>query len=151
MLGSPAINYLICHYFKPALFTDKKPIPSWHRCQASDPATKHHSGFIIMATPNHAFFQMPLHLLSFILSQLDNTPSLASAIFSHSSFYAAFDEDRGRIMRTIVRNQIPSESRGYALSAYLAASSDLGRCHERIRGFLVEKVYFHYKSRLFPL
>ncbi|KAH6853177.1 hypothetical protein B0I37DRAFT_1701 [Chaetomium sp. MPI-CAGE-AT-0009] len=84
-------------------------------------------GFIIIAMPNHAFLQMPLHLLSLVLSQLDSTPSLGSAIFSHSSFYAAFDEDRDRIIRTILCSQISPETRAYAFPAYLAASATLDR------------------------
>lgn len=96
--------------------------------------------------PNHAFLQMPLHLLSLVLSQLDSMPSLASAIFSHSSFYAALDEDRDRIIRTIVRNQIPREIRCYALPAYLAASGGLGHGREEINDFLSHHIVYVFES-----
>ncbi|KAH6651332.1 hypothetical protein F5144DRAFT_559149 [Chaetomium tenue] len=90
--------------------------------------------------PTHPFLRMPLHLLSLVLSQLDSTPSLASAIFSHSSFYAAFYEDRDRIIRAILRRQISPEIEPYAFAAYLAATT-LGRSDpEEISEFLYQHV-----------
>ncbi|KAK3299797.1 uncharacterized protein B0H64DRAFT_1269 [Chaetomium fimeti] len=92
--------------------------------------------------------QMPLHLLSIVLSQLDAMPSLASAIFSHSSFYAAFDEDRDRIVRSILRNQIPHEIRRYAFPAYLAATTDLRHRGKReIRFLLLDDSVEDYEFR----
>jgi hypothetical protein len=70
-----------------------------------------------------AIHRLPLHLISLVLSQLDNMQSLASAIFSHSSLYAAFAEDRTRIVSTIMTNQIPADTMRYALCTHAAATS----------------------------
>lgn len=74
-----------------------------------------------------AFLRMPLHLLALVLSQLDSIPTLASAILAHSSFYAAFDEDRNRIARAVLVNQIPPEILDYAVPTYLASSGKIDR------------------------
>lgn len=79
-----------------------------------------------MADP--ALLRMPLHLLSIVLSQLDNIQSLASAIHSHSSLYAAYNEDRDTIVRTIIGNQIPDViMEFYAFPTYLSSFPDLDR------------------------
>jgi hypothetical protein len=75
--------------------------------------------------------RMPLHLLSIVLSHLDNMQSLASAIFSHSSLYSAFIEDRGRIVRDIMAGQIPDDMIRYALCTHAATLDDLDRGDER--------------------
>lgn len=71
--------------------------------------------------------RMPLHLLSIVLSHLDNMQSLASAIFSHSSLYSAFSEDRNRIVRDIMTSQIPDDTMKYALWTHAATLDDLDR------------------------
>ncbi|KAK4038996.1 hypothetical protein C8A01DRAFT_16975 [Parachaetomium inaequale] len=88
--------------------------------------------------------RMPLHLLSIVLSQLDNTTSLASAIFSHSSLFAAFSEDRDRIIRTIFRNQIPPALLGYAFLTSRASSPDLDRCDFDNIGNCFSDFYFDF-------
>jgi hypothetical protein len=81
---------------------------------------------------------MPLHLLSLMLSQLDSMmPTLASAILSHSSLYAAFAEDRDRIVRAILRNQISPELMVYAFPTYLAGLPGFDPCDfSNIESFL---------------
>ncbi len=72
--------------------------------------------------PNRAFIlRMPLHLLAIALSHLDSTVSLGSAILAHSSLYASFREDRARVMRAILLNQIPPAILPYAHATFLAA------------------------------
>lgn len=83
--------------------------------------------------------QMPLHLLSIVLSHLDNMQSLASAIFSHSSLYLAFREDRNRIVRDIMTRQIPDDTMKYALCTHAATLDGLDRNDEdQILQFLAD-------------
>jgi len=85
---------------------------------------------------------MPLHLLSIMLAQLDSMPSLVSAIFSHSSFYAAFNEDRDRIVRQIITSQISPGILNYAMRTHAASLWEPDRCSrrglEQIRDFLFD-------------
>lgn len=89
--------------------------------------------------------RMPLHLLSLVLALLDSTPTLASAILSHSSLYAAFDEDRDRIIRSILRNQISPELMVYAFPTYLSTLPSFDPHDlEKTRSFLrlhIERVF----------
>jgi hypothetical protein len=93
---------------------------------------------------------MPLHILSIVLSQLDSMPSLASAILSHSSLYASFYDAQDRIIRTILRNQIPQSLLGYAFLTNRASSPDLDRCdfedigNRVLRGFSFD---FRFRRR----
>ena len=89
---------------------------------------------------------MPVHLLSMVLCQLDNTTSLASAIFSHSSLYAAWMEDRHRIVRTVLRNQIPPAVEPYVFLTHLAGSPDVDHDDlSQLRRFLTRHIYFPFK------
>lgn len=64
--------------------------------------------------------ELPLHLLSMILAQLDSMQSLGSAILSHSLFYHSFHDDTKHIVQCILRNQIPPELMHYAATAFEA-------------------------------
>jgi hypothetical protein len=93
-----------------------------------------------------AVLRMPLHLLSMVLAHLDSVPSLASAIFAHSSFYAAFNEGRDRIVRQIITKQIPSDIMYYAMRTHAAAQWDLDRDGlRRIRDFLFESFHSDFR------
>ncbi|KAH8779834.1 hypothetical protein F5883DRAFT_406392 [Diaporthe sp. PMI_573] len=71
--------------------------------------------------------ELPLHLVSATLSQLDSMQSLGSAILSHSLLYHSFCDDKKYIVRCIVRNQIPSELIHYAEAAFKAKYVDNDR------------------------
>ncbi|KAL2132998.1 hypothetical protein VTI74DRAFT_3036 [Chaetomium olivicolor] len=93
--------------------------------------------------------RMPLHLLAMVLSRLDNLRSLASAIFTHPSLYAAFEEDRHRIVRHVIKSEIPPRLMKYALCTYFASSPSLDRGDlQRIVGFLQDN--FGYGGPLPP-
>ena len=78
---------------------------------------------------DQAFLRMPLHLLAMVLSQRDSIKSLSSAIFSHSSLYAAFIEDRNRIVQAILHNtQLPPNTLTYALPTYYSSLAGLDPC-----------------------
>lgn len=62
--------------------------------------------------------ELPVHLVSLILAQLDSMQSLGSAILSHSIFYQSFRDDTKRIVQGILRNQIPPELMQYAAAAF---------------------------------
>lgn len=62
--------------------------------------------------------ELPLHLVTMILAQLDSVPSLGSAILSHSLFYSSFRYDTRYIVQLILRSQIPFELIHYAEAAY---------------------------------
>lgn len=64
------------------------------------------------------FVELPLHLLSMVLAQLDSMESLRSAIFSHSLFYGAFRDDTKHVVQCILRNQIPPDVMHYAAAAF---------------------------------
>jgi hypothetical protein len=99
-----------------------------------------------MAMWDKAVLRMPLHLLSMILAHLDSVPSLASAIFAHSSFYAAFNEDRDRIVRQIITKQLPPDIMYYARRTHAAGRWDLDRDRlTRIRDFLFERFRPDYR------
>lgn len=68
-----------------------------------------------------SFLQMPLHLISLILSELDSMQSLGCAILSHSSVYAAFNENPKTVMFRILLNQIPPNLMVYAAITYEAS------------------------------
>lgn len=76
------------------------------------------------AMPQSSFLQMPLHLVSLILSELDNIQSLGSAILSHSLMFAAFNENSKTILTRILVNQIPPNLAAYACITYDAAQDD---------------------------
>lgn len=78
--------------------------------------------------------RMPQHLLALILSQLDSTHSLASAILTHSYIHATFQDDRHRILRAVRVDQMPARTRPYANLA-LAASRLQPRDIRHIRLF----------------
>lgn len=90
------------------------------------------------------FLEMPVHLLTAILSNLDSMQSLGSAILSHSSLYAAFKEQSTNIIYRIVQNQIPSDIIPYATAVYKASQvdnrnpDDVGRI---LRRFFFNNVY----------
>lgn len=60
-----------------------------------------------------------------VLAQLDSMQSLGSAILSHSLFYNAFHEDTKRIVRSILRNQIPPQLMYYAEATFKAQFVDV--------------------------
>lgn len=62
--------------------------------------------------------ELPLHLLTMILAQLDSMQSLGSAILSHSLFYSSFRDDAKHIVQCILKNQIPPELIHYAEAAF---------------------------------
>lgn len=64
------------------------------------------------------FLVMPLHILGMILSRLDDMQFLGSAIFSHSLWYAAYQDDALGILKSILRNQIPANLMRYAIFAH---------------------------------
>lgn len=68
--------------------------------------------------------ELPLHLLCMVLAQLDSMQSLGSAIISHSLFYNAFNDDTKRVVRSILRNQIPPELICYAEATFKAQVVD---------------------------
>lgn len=70
------------------------------------------------------FLEMPVHLLSMVLSDLDGMQTLGSAILSHPSFYAAYKERSTNIITRIVQNQIPLDLMPYAISVYEATRVD---------------------------
>lgn len=69
-------------------------------------------------TMEHPFLRMPLHLLTLILSELDDMHSLGSAIRSHRLLYAAYQDDINTVLKSILRNQIPAGLMRYAVVAY---------------------------------
>lgn len=69
-------------------------------------------------TMEHPFLRMPLHLLTLILSELDDMHSLGSAIRSHRLLYAAYQDDINTVLKSILRNQIPPGLMRYAVAAY---------------------------------
>ncbi len=85
--------------------------------------------------------QMPLHLLSIVLSYLDSALTLGSAILSYSSLYAAFKENPDRIMSDILTSQISPETMIYALAAY-EVRSIYGTSLRQIEKFLCERLDF---------
>lgn len=68
--------------------------------------------------------ELPLHLVSVVLSQLDSMQSLGSAILSHTLFYHSFCDDKKHIVRRILRSQIPCELVHYAEAAFKAKFVD---------------------------
>lgn len=68
----------------------------------------------------HPFLRMPLHLLVMVLSRLDDMHSLGSAIRTHRLLHAAYQDDTNTILKSILRNQIPSDLMRYAVTAYEA-------------------------------
>ncbi|ROW13753.1 hypothetical protein VPNG_03497 [Cytospora leucostoma] len=68
--------------------------------------------------PPSYFLQMPLHLITLVLVELDCIQSLGSAILSHSSVYAAFKEYPKTVIYRILLKQIPRELRSYAIIAH---------------------------------
>lgn len=62
--------------------------------------------------------ELPLHLLTMVLAQLDSMESLGSAILSHSLFYSSFRDDSKHIVQCILKNQIPPELVNYAEAAF---------------------------------
>lgn len=70
------------------------------------------------------FLEMPLHLISLVLSELDSIESLGSAILSHSSMYAAFNEHFNTILFRILSNQIPSILMVYVANTYDATMEE---------------------------
>lgn len=84
------------------------------------------------AMPQPSFPQMPLHLISLVLSELDSIQSLGSAILSHSSMYAAFNENPKTIMFRILLNQIPPNLMTYAAITH-EASKDENRTNRRLK------------------
>jgi hypothetical protein len=66
----------------------------------------------------HPFLRMPLHLLTLILSELDDMQSLGSAIRSHRLLYAAYQDDTNTVLKSIIRRQIPPSLMRYAVAAY---------------------------------
>ncbi len=87
---------------------------------------------------------MPLHLLADVLSHLDNMQSLASAIFSHSSLYCAFSEDRPGIVARIITGQISKDLMKYAICTHSAAHSLTAlerHDQDRVRRFLFDNFY----------
>lgn len=77
-----------------------------------------------MDTYSSPLLELPLHLLSMVLAQLDSMQSMGSAIVSHSLFYDAFNDDTKRIVRSILRNQIPPELICYAEATFKAQFVD---------------------------
>lgn len=77
-----------------------------------------------MDTYSSPLLELPLHLLSMVLAQLDSMQSLGSAIVSHSLFYDAFNDDTKRIVRCILRHQIPPELICYAEATFKAQFVD---------------------------
>lgn len=69
-------------------------------------------------TPNSKFREIPLHLLSMILTELDCMQSLGAAILSHPLLYAAFSDDTKHIVQCILRNQISPRLMRYAAAAF---------------------------------
>lgn len=72
----------------------------------------------------HPFLRMPLHLLTEILSRLDDMHSLGSAIKSHRLLYAAYQDDKDTVLKSIIRNQISPDLMRYAVAAYDARYVD---------------------------
>lgn len=68
----------------------------------------------------HPFLRMPLHLLVMVLSRLDDMHSLGEAIKTHRLLHAAYQDDTNTILKSILRNQIPSDLMRYAVTAYEA-------------------------------
>lgn len=68
--------------------------------------------------------ELPIHLISMVLAQLDSMQSLGSTILSHSLFYDAFNDDTKRVVRSILRNQIPPELICYAEATFKARIVD---------------------------
>lgn len=66
----------------------------------------------------HPFLRMPLHLLTLILSRLDDMHSLGLAIKSYRLLYAAYQDDTNTVLKSIIRNQIPPDLMRYAVAAY---------------------------------
>lgn len=77
-----------------------------------------------METYSSPLLGLPLHLLSKVLAQLDSMQSLGSIILSHSLFYGAFNDDTKRVVRSILRNQIPPELICYAEATFKAQFID---------------------------
>lgn len=73
---------------------------------------------------NSRFQELPLHLLSMILVELDCMQSLGSAILTHSLMYAAFCDDTRYIVQSILRSQIPPELMHYAAAAFESKFTD---------------------------
>lgn len=74
--------------------------------------------------PDPKFLELPLHLLSTILTKLECMQSLGAAILSHSSIYAAFHDDAKHIAQCILRTQIPAELMHYAAAAFESSLND---------------------------
>lgn len=85
--------------------------------------------------PNSKFEDLPLHLLSMILAELECMQSLGSAILSHSSMYTAFCDDTKHIVQRILTNQIPPELMHYAAAAFESNFVD-NRDSSRVGGLL---------------
>lgn len=72
-----------------------------------------------------AFLQLPLHLVSQVLVQLDDLQTLAAALASHSLLYAAYkDVGATTVLLAILRNRIPENIMPYAIMAYKARTID---------------------------
>lgn len=84
---------------------------------------------------NSRFQELPLHLISMILVELDCMQSLGSAILSHSLIYAAFCDDAKHIVQCVLRNQIPPELMHYAAAAFESNFVD-NRNGSRVGSFL---------------
>lgn len=94
-----------------------------------------------MSTP--PLLQMPLHLLTLVLAQLDSIQSLSAAIRSHSSLLAAFNEHRDRVVRAILSNQIPPSLMRYAVPTYFASAPDFDRYDFEKMSSLLSDHYYH--------
>lgn len=104
-----------------------------------------------MEMSHSPFFKLPLHLLSVVLAQLDSMQSLGCAILSHSLFYNAFHEDTKRIVRYILKNQIPPELLHYAEATFKSQFVDINHGKEVciLLGSAVESVELKHTAMPF--
>jgi hypothetical protein len=88
-------------------------------------------------------------MVAMVLWHLDSMRSLAAAIFSHSSVYAAFAEHRSRIVSGIMANQIPPETLKHALCVHFSAAFTRSgsRDMDRIAEFLSDHFNIAYDLR----
>lgn len=75
-----------------------------------------------------------------MLRKLDSMQTLGSAILSHPTFYAAFNEDAHSIIRSILMSQMGFQTRTlyYAIAAYEASLVDY-KNHAEVKAFLHDR------------
>lgn len=69
-------------------------------------------------------YHLPLHILSIVLTELDSIKSLHSAILSHRTCLAAFNDNRYSITVSIIRKQIPEDLLPFALALHESTKID---------------------------